>query len=237
MTNDADTSDAIRLFRETWGLYQRIVKANYMFHRELSASVREMLRTLPGTPLTILDLGSGDAEQISSILRGIPIAEYCGCDLSSFALDIARRNMSWLGDCASLLCEDMLSLVRRVPEGHYDVVYSSFALHHLSAEDKLEFFKGCRHALKPNGWLVLVDDMREEGESRQESIDRYCADAALLWTGIASADLAAVEEHIRAFDFPETASLLKSMANTAGLPRAELLRKHTRHQAWRYFAS
>ena len=47
----------------------------------------------------------------------------------------------------------------------YDVVYTSFALHHLPTEQKAEFFCRVAERLEKDGLLLLTDIVREEDES------------------------------------------------------------------------
>ena len=128
-------TDPIYIYRKTWATYQKVISNNLMFHREISTAVKKLLESRPG-PLNVLDLGCGDATHVSKILNQGQVAEYCGCDLSPYALDVARNNLEPLGMRVNLLCRDMVAVLREAPENHFDVVYSGYALHHLSTEAK-----------------------------------------------------------------------------------------------------
>ena len=234
MNDPMTAADPVQLFRETWTTYQKIIASDYMFHRELTRAIASSLMTLPDTPLSVLDLGCGDASQITGILNAHHIAEYRGCDLSLTALELARHHLEPLGSRVVLLCEDMLSVLRQAPGNHYDLVFSSFALHHLSSEHKSEFFTHSRRVLRENGCVILLDIMREIDETRQDYLDKYFAAAATQWTELAGVELSRVENHARNCDFPETSAALQGMALSAGLDDAELLDKCTWHHAWRY---
>ena len=92
MNDPMTAADPVQLFRETWTTYQKIIASDYMFHRELTRAIASSLMTLPDTPLSVLDLGCGDASQITGILNAHHIAEYRGCDLSLTALELARHH-------------------------------------------------------------------------------------------------------------------------------------------------
>ena len=81
MNDPMTAADPVQLFRETWTTYQKIIASDYMVHRELTRAIASSLMTLPDTPLSVLDLGCGDASQITGILNAHHIAEYRGCDL------------------------------------------------------------------------------------------------------------------------------------------------------------
>ena len=49
----------------------------------------------------------------------------------------------------------------------FDVVFSSFALHHLAYDEKRRFFDLSHRAMKQDGVLLLVDVMREDMKTLQ----------------------------------------------------------------------
>ncbi len=226
-------TDPIYIFRKTWGTYQTVIKSNLMFHRETSTAVRTLFENRVG-PLNVIDLGCGDAAHIGKILRPGQVGHYLGCDLSPYALDVARINLEPFGITVKLLCRDMIAVLREAPENHFDLVYSGFALHHLTAEGKQAFFTECRRVLRKNGCVILVDVMREEGTSRPEYLDGYNGAVASEWTALTSAERDQVQEHIRNCDFPETPTELQSLAHNAGLKNSRRLEKQTWHEAWCY---
>jgi cyclopropane fatty-acyl-phospholipid synthase-like methyltransferase len=60
-------------------------------------------------------------------------------------------------------------------------VFSSFALHHLTLEEKRRFFSLTHRALKDNGVLLLVDVMRAEHEDRASYLRSYLGHLADHW--------------------------------------------------------
>jgi len=226
-------TDPIYIFRKTWGTYQKVISNNLMYHREITGAVRNIFKAHPG-PLNVIDLGCGDAAHISKILKPGQVAEYCGCDLSPYALDVARNNLEPFGIRVNLICRDMIAVLREAPANHFDLVYSGYALHHLPFEGKQEFFTECRRILRENGCVILVDVMREEGQARPEYLDDYNDAVATQWDALTKAERDEVQEHIRNCDFPETPSVLQSIAQNAGLKNSRKLEKRTWHEAWCY---
>jgi ubiquinone/menaquinone biosynthesis C-methylase UbiE len=223
--------DPIYIFRKTWITYQKVISNNLMFHRELTTAVKKLLESRPG-PLNLLDLGCGDAAHISKILNPGQVAEYRGCDLSPYALDLARNNLEAFGIRVNLLCRDMVAVLKEAPENHFDVVYSGYALHHLPFEAKQTFFNECRRTLRKNGCVILMDVMLEEGESRLAYLDSYNGAVATQWEALTPHERDQVQEHIRNCDFPETPTVVQMLANNAGLTTCRRLGKERWHEAW-----
>lgn len=227
------SADPITIFRKTWGTYQKVIRHNLMFHREISAAVARLFEA-SHRPLIFADLGCGDATHILQLLRPGQLAEYCGCDLCAYALDEARKNLEPYGAAINLCCKDMLAVLREAPDNHFDVVYSSYALHHLSTDDKQTFFTQCRRALRENGRLVLVDVMREEEQTRPEYLCGYNRTVRMQWEALSHDERNQVQEHIRSCDFPETPSTFEMLARNAGFTTIRRLEKRTWHEAWCY---
>ena len=82
----------------------------------------------------------------------------------------------------------------------YDVIHSSFVLHHLATEDKAEFFRRAARALAPGGVLLLVDTMREENETREDYLKHYFDWIEKDWTGLSRAEKDAIYEHVSTSD-------------------------------------
>jgi hypothetical protein len=66
---------------DLWDTYQKVVAADYMFHREIGADVRRVLRArTAGQPFSFLDLGCGDAATLVPLLEGLALKRYKGVD-------------------------------------------------------------------------------------------------------------------------------------------------------------
>lgn len=137
MTQPPQIASPVAIFMKSWQIYQEIIKHNYMFHRELSEATQTALQAIQtGQTLRILDLGCGDASMALPFLSSNQIAMYTGCDLSQPALDIAKSELDTSGIPHRLLCDDMVRVAIEQADGSMDLVFSSYALHHLNAIDK-----------------------------------------------------------------------------------------------------
>jgi ubiquinone/menaquinone biosynthesis C-methylase UbiE len=225
------SKDPITIFRKTWGTYQKVISNNFMYHREITAAVAALLKTRPG-PLSLLDLGCGDASHISKILKPCQLAEYCGCDLSPYALDVARTSLEPFGIPVAMICRDMLAVLREAPASHFDIVYSSYALHHLNTDEKQTFFTEGRRVLRDTGCIILVDVMRNEGQERPDYLDNYNGTVRTEWDSLTHHERDQVQKHIKNCDFPESPSTLRKLARNAGFKNIRRLEKRTWHEAW-----
>ncbi len=218
---------------DLWDTYKKVVVEDFMFHAALSQEVERALGArFRGGDFSLLDLGCGDAHVFAPILRRIPPASYKGVDLSDTALALAAENLKSLPCPVRLAHSDMLSALS--DGGTYDVIHSSFVLHHLSTEDKAEFFRRASHALAPGGVLLLVDTMREEDETREDYLKHYFDWIENDWTGLSRAEKEAVYEHISTSDFPEPLSLLDRQAREVDLKRLSGEVPHRWHHLMRF---
>jgi tRNA (cmo5U34)-methyltransferase len=98
----------------------------------------------------ILDLGVGTGETARRVLERHPGARLTGIDVSPEMLAEARRRLPD-ADLRVARLEDPL------PDGPYDLVVSTLAVHHLDAAGKADLFRRVAAALAPGGRFVLAD--------------------------------------------------------------------------------
>lgn len=124
-------------------------------------------------PLTVIDLGTGTGFFTQRFLEKFPHSSVIAIDGSDKMLNLARTRLKAfaqsidfrVGDLRKL--NDIISNVKRV-----DVIYSSYALHHLNNHEKLNVIKQSIRHLKPGGWflnadLVLADNIEIEQRIQQ----------------------------------------------------------------------
>ncbi len=224
------TQAAKENFFDAWAIYEEVLDRNYMFHDEIYRGVQRFLADRFATrSFAILDLGCGSARHLAQALRGRSVRAYVGYDLSAEALDQARSNLASLS-CPVELCEGELLEGLRASDEPFDLIFSSFALHHLSSVEKVSFFKTAYSKLNENGTLLLIDTMRDEDEMLPIYLDRYCSWLRAAWKALSREALDAFCDHIRDNDFPETVSELRTMASRAGFgPGVEVNRFRWHH--------
>jgi cyclopropane fatty-acyl-phospholipid synthase-like methyltransferase len=196
-----------------------------MHHDEMYRDVRRVLADRYGNrSFALLDLGCGSARHLAGALQGRSVSRYLGYDLADVALTHAARNLAGLG-CRVELCHgDLLDAVRTNSE-KFDLIFTSFALHHLSSADKALFFRSAYPRLNADGMLLLIDTVRNEGEERESHLDHYWAWLRSECDTLSQEALDLLGAHIRNCDFPETTAALSAMATRAGFrPGVEVSR-------------
>jgi cyclopropane fatty-acyl-phospholipid synthase-like methyltransferase len=206
-------------FFDAWATYEEVLDRNYMFHDEIYRGVQDFLAKRFGNRLfTILDLGCGSARHFARALRNRSVGTYVGYDLSAEALREAKENLAKI-DCPVELRHGELLEGVRASDKPFDLIFSSFALHHLSSAEKAAFFQSAYSKLGGDGILLLIDTMREEDERREIYLDRYCAWMRAEWKALLPEAMDAFCDHVRNSDFPESPSTLQRMAAAAGFAR------------------
>jgi SAM-dependent methyltransferase len=200
-----------------------------MFHREIYAEVKRLLaQRADGGKYRLLDLGCGNARYLAPCLDETPPGAYEGVDLSPAALAEARAYLARLPGRVVLTQGDLLAMIESTTE-IWDVIFTGFAIHHLSSEEKQRFFRAAGRNLSRQGWLILVDVVREEGQDRESYLDGYLKFMRETWTEVPSGQLEEACDHVRDHDYPECLSTLEQMAKAAGLNSCRLASRHAQH--------
>ncbi|MDM9583055.1 MULTISPECIES: class I SAM-dependent methyltransferase [unclassified Nostoc] len=213
-------------FNEQWKLYQKILDNNYMGHREIYSTLRELLLGHFQQPFKMLDLGCGDASFTSQALLNSTITSYQGIDLSIPALEIAKNNMAKI-QCHTTFTQGNIS--QFVPElmssqqNSFDVILSSFVLHHLSLEEKDSIIGQLKHLLTSKGVFILIDVVRKEGEDRETYLKCYLDNVQKDWSLITPQEYLMLANHISSSDFPETQKTLDEISQTYNFTRFDCL--------------
>jgi SAM-dependent methyltransferase len=231
LTQDDNTA----LFRKAWTLYDAISEKNYMFHLEIYAQVADLLkqRRTQGH-YHLLDLGCGNARFLAPCLQSALPETYDGVDLSASALDEAREYLKGIPNTA-LHHKDMLQAVEDT-DSAFDVIFTGFAVHHLDSAAKQRLFHACAQRLAPGGQFIMVDVVREDGQTREQYLDGYLNFMRTQWTEVLPEHLDEACAHVAAYDFPETLADLTLMARQAGLSQTQVIGRHHQHYILRFTA-
>jgi tRNA (cmo5U34)-methyltransferase len=133
---------AQRYLREREGLPHRI---------EADAALVEIL---PPAPRRVLDLGTGDGYTLALVRTARPDAEGVGVDFSAEMLGLAHERFA--GDDGVEIVEHDLD-VPLPPLGRFDLVVSSFAIHHCVDERKRGLYGEVFDALEPGGRFLNLE--------------------------------------------------------------------------------
>ena len=221
-------SAATEFFVDAWEVYRKLVAANDMFHRELYDEVEKRLAPADWQLFSLLDLGCGDAATLAPVLRRLPVSSYLGVDLSLVALELAAANLRGLNGAVAFQLENILDTLGGEREP-VDVIFSSFVLHHLDADEQLAFLQGCRRHLRPSGQLLLIDVLRDEGQSLPDYLDAYIGVMERDWTTLTPEECRYATTHVRHFDRPGTLAELIARSEVAGFREFQPVCRHTWH--------
>ena len=209
-------------FFEGWLLYQKVIKLNYMRHREVTACLTAWAAKQTTAPFRILDLGCGDAYMVRTVFHGRKNIQYCGIDLSGPALEIAREKIGTLGWESTLVEGDLAERVHEAA-GSFDLILAGYSLHHLQNTEKRHVLKTAHSLLADTAALIIYDILPESDESRETFLSRYLADTDANWTQLTEEQLASIREHVETYDFPIDRTTWNSLAEETGYRPPELL--------------
>ena len=223
--------DQTTLFQRSWGIYDALAAENYMYHRELTAVLAEQLgQVATQGPWSLLDLGCGNARFLAPAMPARAPSRYLGVDLSAAAMLEARQvYLSGLSQ-AEFLEADMVQALR-AQSGSWEVIYSSFAIHHLDLAAKRHLLGLIAGSLSPHGRFIWVDVFRRPGESMAQYLESYLGTMRRDWQRVSAPELDAACAHVAEFDQPEPIEDIPAMASEAGFSHPEILAAYGPHHA------
>ncbi|MBT8083293.1 MAG: class I SAM-dependent methyltransferase [Gammaproteobacteria bacterium] len=187
--------------------------------------------------LKVLDLGAGTGAFSLRFLERYRNSEIVAVDGSVSMLELAKARLLEFSHRVELVMSDFRAIpATLLAPNAFDVVISSYALHHLDAHEKLSVLSSVVPAIRPGGWflnadLVVADspniekrvqDIRVEAVTQRApaSDKRFCSAAA---TRQYLEDLEETEQ-----DQPQTLTEDIRLLREAGIKNAEVLWKELR---------
>lgn len=206
-----------------------------LMHPNRHKMVEIALETLPFSPqdcFTALDIGVGTGLFSNAVLRKFSNCRIIAIDGASAMVDVAKLRIGTEADRVDFRVGDFRSLNRLLrAEENGDVVYSSYALHHLTSDEKLAVARDAVRFLKPGGWflnadLIVAADQRVEAriqEIRVQGIVRRAAGRDERFAGAASTRSFLDDLEAREQDKPLTLNEDLRILREAGLQNASVL--------------
>ncbi|MGI9281038.1 MAG: class I SAM-dependent methyltransferase [Endozoicomonas sp.] len=173
-----------------------------MGHQQLmQITAQKLQQHFANEAVHLLGLGCGDASLTAKMTRELSLASYTAVDLVESVLAMARQNMT-RPDLEIHFFQS--NIFEPLPvKSSYNLVFSSFAIHHGSLEEKQALFSEIRKRAEPGCPFFMIDAIRLEDQSRDqylESVSQYFKGISVLegdWQNF-------VLEHVNQFDFPES---------------------------------
>jgi len=210
------------LFQHQWQLYRKFVDNNYFYHNEVYARLHRILVDEAVQPFRFLDIACGDAGATVETLKGTRVAHYYGIDLSSAALELARKALESLGCPVTLDHRDFVEALRDWPES-VDVAWIGLSLHHLLAPAKLTLMREIRSVVGDRGLFLIYENASPDFEDRDGWLLRWECQNRPLWTALTPEEYETMAAHVRFNDFPEATSRWHSLGREAGFGRVREL--------------
>jgi ubiquinone/menaquinone biosynthesis C-methylase UbiE len=151
-------------------------------------------------PKHILDLGCGNGNITSKLLRLFPNAHYTLLDASENMLELCKAQF---GSHNKTFVQSYFQEYE-FPIHQFDMVVAGFSIHHCNAKDKQTLLKHIYKSLKPNGLFICSDLMVDRNTKEHESLLEFWKDFVLN-----SSDRETWEwlmEHYQAYDNPDSLS-------------------------------
>jgi SAM-dependent methyltransferase len=209
------------LFAKGLATYQKVVRLNYMAHKEVYGILRQVLVTEASDQFVFLDIACSTATASAEALRGTNVGRYIGIDISRPSLDVAQQALENLHCPVDLRCQDFVEAISAWDEP-VDVVWIGQSLHHLRAREKQEFMRRVRTLLPRDGLFLIWEPTFFEDEDHEGWMERFCR-LRPEWSMVTDEEFAAFESHCRASDYAETSATWKAIGREAGFERVDEL--------------
>ena len=132
-----------------------------LMHPNRSKMVQIALEVLPfpkTAALRAIDLGIGTGYFTERFLNNFPNSRVLGIDGAQAMIELAKARLTSLASRVEFVIGDFRKLQELAPgAGTVDVVFSAYALHHLSRPDKETVLRQVVELLVPGGWFVNAD--------------------------------------------------------------------------------
>lgn len=211
-------------FENQWSTYKTIVQHDLMHHRALVAAVEHALEhyfnSAPaGHRPHFVDLGCGDADPLAAVLRDLPLGSLLGMDQASSVLPLAAKALGEVPYPCDWIQADLLEwATAATPHSNpVDILYSSFAIHHLDGESQEAFLAGARRKISPSGIFLWADIFREPAESVDDFRLRYTQRMSNHWgDALDPQQLDHACFHVSNFDLPADREAIRNTARIQG---------------------
>src|SRR5215475_11378086 len=131
-----------------------------LMHPNRSKMVQIALEILPfpkTAALRAIDLGIGTGYFTECFLNKFPNSRVLGIDGAPAMMELAKARLKSSVSRIEFVIGDFRKLQELAPDAGTDIVFSAYALHHLSRPDKEMVLSRVVELLTPGGWFVNAD--------------------------------------------------------------------------------
>ena len=144
-----------------------------VMHPNRSRMVEIALEVLPfgrEEPLQALDIGVGTGYFTEKFIEAFPLASVHALDGAEAMIELAKERLGRRQQNVMFSVGDFRDLGRILAGQRFDVVFSSYALHHLARDEKRSMVADAVSLLRPGGWLLNADLVVAESARLEERI-------------------------------------------------------------------
>lgn len=223
MQSNHDVNTASAYFNEHWQRYQTAVKNNTLYHREMQAALQQFLsENIGARPFSFVDVGCGDSSAVAPALVDQRITKYIGIDAAEDVLKLASNTLAHL-ECEKEFIADNMETAIPGLSSSVDIIYTSYAVHHLSLQDKFNFIECCKQKLNQHGFLLMVDGVLKEHQTRDEWLNALQERMEITIPEITAEEVAFRMQHPCDDDFPESMTTFSKIAQQQGWKSFQIL--------------
>ena len=177
---------------------------------------------IPKPDLSILDVGAGTGLLSQFILHEYPEAQYTLIDFSEEMLAVAKKRFDGKPNFNYVVAD-----YKHLNLGHhFDVIASSLSIHHLTDEEKVDFYKQVYESLNPGGLFINGDLFLGRNDHTNE-INQRVWFSKIDTSSLSEADRKAGYYRMT-FDKPSTVEKALSALETIGFKDVDLFYKYFR---------
>ncbi|HUP05373.1 MAG TPA: class I SAM-dependent methyltransferase [Bryobacteraceae bacterium] len=146
------TAPEVNLWASPQHALDYLARADSIPHRVEGEAT--LLEFLPPDPKRVLDLGAGGGRLLALVRSARPRAEYVALDFSPAMLETLSRLFGGVSG-VSIVAHDFDAPLPAI--GPFDLVVSSFAIHHVSHTRKRALYQEVFALLAPNGLFLNLE--------------------------------------------------------------------------------
>ena len=166
-------SDSVEAYdlRERVRVYDADMEIMHPLRWKMIEVALELLPFHQTRSLRALDLGVGTGVFSKQFLEKYANSKVVAIDGATSMLELAKSRLGELSQRVEWILSDFRTMSTTVIKPDiFDVVISSYALHHLNAQEKLAVLKSVVRAIKPGGWFLNADLVMAEAPNVERRI-------------------------------------------------------------------
>lgn len=199
-------------FDKQWTEYKNIVTSNVLFHIELRFYLLKIIEEYYKNTrknITLIDFGCGDSSNIIPVLKQGKIQKYIGVDNTKLSINLSTKNLQEVECETEIYLDKMDDFIFKIKDNSIDIIFSSFALHHIKQESKEIFIKECQKKLKKEGILFIADPLLNDNTCQNDFIIEF--ETRMIEHSLNTSEINEMINHCNQYDYHENISYYQKL--------------------------